>query len=181
MSGRLENGVAALVIFALAYGLVAAVAFLVRIASKKVIPARVLNFSAAALAIVCIALLLNSGSSPGGTGLDAPFIAPPEPQMESFLPQFNTALEQLPPQDRASVTEATSFLTFAAGRNMMETDPAKFAQQSDKDLVAYSLLKMYRFAQEQGSSMTLRKYIWLAEEFKKQKPEWWQEYKSQQH
>jgi hypothetical protein len=178
VSGRLELALAGLIIFALAYGLVAVVAFLVRISSKKVIPPRARNISAAALGITCLAVLLNTGISPAGAGLDAPFVAPPEAQLESFPQQLNAAVERLSPEDRASFIGAMSFLAFAAAQDMREKDPAKFEQQSEKDLAAHGLLKMYYFAQQHGSSMTLRKYIEVADEFKNQKPEWWTAYKA---
>jgi hypothetical protein len=74
------------------------------------------------------------------------------------------------------VTEATSFLSYAATEYIKENEPTRFAKWDGKDVVAHSLNKMYNFAVENGDKMTLRKYIVLADEIKKLKPDLLQQY-----
>jgi hypothetical protein len=112
------------------------------------------------------------------TSLDAQFIAPPRDRMESFVGELNTAVDQLSPADKASFVEAMGFLTYAAGEYIKENEPARFATWDQKDVVAHSLNKMYNFAQDNGDKMTLRKYIVLADEIKKQRPDWLQQYRA---
>jgi len=114
------------------------------------------------------------------TGLDAPFIAPPKDKVESFIPQLKSAVDSLPPADKSQANDAIAFIEFCAAMNIKETEPAKFAAWGDSDIEANALSKMYNFANTNGDKMTLRKYIDLADEFKKQKPEWVKQYTAAQ-
>jgi len=113
------------------------------------------------------------------SGLDVQFIVPSEAELEKFPVQLEQAIQKLTPQERAIVKQAIEFLTFSIIANLMENQSDELAQMSDTDLASKSLVKLYRFAQKNGSSMTLRKYIELSEEFKKQKPDWWEQYQLQ--
>lgn len=109
-------------------------------------------------------------------GLDKPFIPPKEAELERFPLQLKQSIEVLNAQDRAQANEAIAFLTFALFADVLEKDPKAIDRLKDSDIAAKSLTKLYRFAQKNGSSMTLRKYVSLADEFKRQKPEWWRQY-----
>jgi hypothetical protein len=186
-------GAIAIVIFSLAvtalFGIVAVLAKL--IFKKSIGTAKYYSTGAIAGALIFVAIISvlpkfsitiptsSFHSEPvvnTGAGLDAPFIAPPTDKLETFPAQLNTAIARLPPADKALVNEAIAFLMFCTAQNVKETDPAKFAKWTDTDAVADSFQKIYRFAQENGDKMTLRKYLWLSDEFKKQKPEWVQQY-----
>ncbi|MEO5655962.1 MAG: hypothetical protein ABIR00_08285 [Nitrosospira sp.] len=110
------------------------------------------------------------------TGLDKPFIPPKEAELEKFPVQLKQSVEALNTHDRAQTNEAIAFLTFASFAEVLEKDPKSLEHLQDSDIAAKSLTKLYRFAQKNGRSMTLRKYIDLAEEFRRQKPEWWRQY-----
>jgi hypothetical protein len=110
------------------------------------------------------------------TGLDVPFIAPKEAELEQFPGQLERAIQMLSTGERAKVQEAIGFLAFAVTADLMDKNPKSVDSLSDVNIAAESLLRLWRFAQKQGGSMTLRKYIDLAEEFKKQKPQWWRQY-----
>jgi len=110
------------------------------------------------------------------TGLDAPFIAPKEAELEKFPGQLERPIQVLSTVERVKVQEAIGFLAFAVMADLMEKDPKSVDSLSDSDLAAKSMTRLWRFAQKQGGSMTLRKYVDLAEEFKKQKPQWWRQY-----
>ncbi len=112
------------------------------------------------------------------TGMYAPFIAPGEDKLESFIGQLDSATSQLPPNERKEVTEAVTFLGFALVAHLVETDPENFDNLSESDLAAKNYLKLYNFAREQGDDMSLSKYVELASEFKKVKPEFWEQYKA---
>lgn len=109
-------------------------------------------------------------------GLDKPFTPPKETELEKFPVQLQQSIEALNTHDRAQTNEAIAFLTFALFADVLEKNPKSLEHLQDSDIAAKSLTKLYRFAQKNGSSMTLRKYIDLAEEFKRQKPEWWRQY-----
>ena len=110
------------------------------------------------------------------TGLDKPFIPPKEADLEKFPLQLKQSIEALNAHDQAQANEAVAFLTFALFADLLEKDPKTIDRLQDSDIAAKSLTKLYRFAQKNGSSMTLRKYIELSEEFKRQKPGWWRQY-----
>lgn len=122
--------------------------------------------------------VLQKSSPAAAVGLDTPFFAPPESHLESFPLQLKAAVERLSSEDQAVVNESISFLSFAVAMDLIERDPNSFDKKTTLDLAAMSFTRLYRFAQNQGSSMTLRKYIELAAEIKKQKPEWWTQYKA---
>jgi hypothetical protein len=109
-----------------------------------------------------------------------PFIAPPKDKMESFIPQLKSAVDNLPPADKSQLNEAISFLTLCVAMDVKETDPGKFATWGDGDIVANGMVKMYNAARDNGDKMTLRKYVELADEFKKQKPGWFKQYAAAQ-
>jgi hypothetical protein len=112
------------------------------------------------------------------SGLDRPFIAPDEAHLESFPIQLNGSIEGLPENERKEVIDSIQFLTFALGKHLSEQDPKAFEGMSESDMAAKTLVKLYRFAQKNSACMTLRKYLDLAEDFKRQKPEWWSEYQA---
>jgi hypothetical protein len=121
----------------------------------------------------------NCAPAPNASSeLDRPFIAPDETHLESFPMQLNGSVEKLPENEKKELSGAISFFTFALGMQRSEEDPKAFESMSDSDLAAASLVKLYRFAQKQGACMTLRKYIDLVEELKRQKPEWWSRYQA---
>jgi hypothetical protein len=84
--------------------------------------------------------------------------------MESFIQQLKTATDQLSATDRKELNDALAFLTFAAGDDVRQRDPAKFAKWGDSDVLAHSMVKLYDYARDQGDQMTLRKYVILADE-----------------
>lgn len=96
--------------------------------------------------------------------------------MEGFIGQLKTATDQLSPTDQATLNDALAFLTFIAADDVKQHDPAKFAKWGPNDLLAHSMVKMYNYARDQGAQMTLRKYILLAADIKKVKPELFQQY-----
>lgn len=108
--------------------------------------------------------------------LDAPLIPVAESELEKFPIQLKHSIQLLNKHDQAQVNEAIGFLTFALFADLTEKDPKALDRLEDSDIAAKSLTKLYRFAQKNGSSMTLRKYIELAEEFKRQEPQWWRQY-----
>jgi hypothetical protein len=80
-------------------------------------------------------------------------------------------MAQLSVSDKAELDEALRFLTWAAGDYVRKNDPAKFAKWTWKDVTAHSFVKLESFAQDNGDKMTLRKYIVLADQMKKEHPE----------
>jgi len=109
-------------------------------------------------------------------GLDKPFIPPKEAELEKFPLQLFQSIEGLNSQDQARANEAIAFLSFALFVDLLEKDPKAIDRLTDSDLAAKSLTKLYQFAQKNGGSMTLRKYVDLSDEFKRQKPDWWRHY-----
>jgi hypothetical protein len=111
-----------------------------------------------------------------GTGLDAPFVAPPEATVGTFPRQLDAAITALPSPDRERAAEAVGFLMFGVSAQLAASNPAKLKQMSDRARIAQEFTRLYRFAQKQGSAMTLRKYLVLAAEMQKERPEWWAAY-----
>jgi hypothetical protein len=105
------------------------------------------------------------------TGLDAPFVVHRAYKPESFMQQLRDARVPLAVADGAELDEAISFLVWAAADHVRKTDPATIAKWKSNDVSAYGLLKLHEIGQESGDKMTLRKYILLANEQKKQNPE----------
>lgn len=62
--------------------------------------------------------------------------------MESFLGQLSTATQQIPPADKATLMDAISFLGYAAGDRVRETEPERFAKWQPNDVAAHAMLKM---------------------------------------
>jgi hypothetical protein len=120
-----------------------------------------------------------SSTSKIATDLDKPFIPPREEDMESFPAQLDAATRSLNATERNQITQAIGFITYSLMAYAAENEPKELEKMTELDHAAKSFLKLYRFAQKNGASMTLRKYIDLAEEFKRQKPEWWQQYLAQ--
>jgi len=192
MNGRLSHAIESVIFLLAVTAVFFVVALLVKLIFKKSIGTRK-YYSTAMIAGALIYVGLISvlpkpekadASDPvhsdqitvAAIGLDAQFIAPPKDKMESFVGQLDTAVNQLSPADKASLIEAIGFLNYAAGEYIKENEPARFAKWDQKDMVAHSLNKMYNLAQDNGDKMTLRKYILMADEMKKQKPEWFQQY-----
>lgn len=113
------------------------------------------------------------------SGLDSPFIAPNEDDLEKFPAQLEQSIQKLNQKDRENVLAALNFLAVIIAANMKEDNINDFNKLSEKDFVAKSVVKFYRYAQKNGKNMTLRKYIDLSEEGKKQKPELWKQYQAQ--
>jgi hypothetical protein len=105
-------------------------------------------------------------------GLDASFTVQ-EGKPEQFPGQLERAGLRLPEQQRAELTAAMVFLSFAAAAQLAEQDPAKLRGANERQLMAISLTYLYRYARDQGRSMTLRKFIDLSNTLKQEKPEWW--------
>lgn len=123
-----------------------------------------------------VSAMLIATAAAETAGLDKPFIAPKEAELEKFPVQLKQAIEALNAHDQVQANEAVAFLTFALFADVLEKDPKAIERMSDSDIAAKSLAKLYRFAQKNGATMTLRKYIELAEDLKRQKPEWWRKY-----
>lgn len=106
------------------------------------------------------------------TGLDGPFIVPPETKPEVFIRLLlHDGMAPLSAADKAQLDEALRFLYWEAGDYVRKNEPAKFAKWTQSDLVAHSMVKVFEFAQHNGDKMTLRKYIVLADQMKKEHPE----------
>ncbi|MDP3294155.1 MAG: hypothetical protein Q8M37_05370 [Nevskia sp.] len=195
LDGRLQNALEGLVFAAIVVAIAAVVAFLVRAVLKRPFGGSKYYSGAVILGFVLHRVLITAltphstattpsappwatAQTAAAVGLDAPFIAPDVSKVESFPQQLQTAVAKLSAEDQATVTEATSFFSFCVGADMLEKDAVGFDKKTEQDLAAVALVKLYRFAQKQGSAMTLRKYVSLAAEFKKQKPEWWSQYKT---
>lgn len=119
-----------------------------------------------------------SKSNKTATGLDKPFLPPIERDVEKFPFQLNEAILKLNEAERKQISIAIGFLSYCFAGNIAENDQEKLNKMSESDLAAQSLVKLYRYAQKNGASMTLRKYVELSEEFKRQKPEWWKQYQA---
>jgi hypothetical protein len=192
MNGRLENIIGSVAIGLVAFALAGLVALLAKLIFKKSIGTSKYYSTVGVLAVLVYVAFVSvlpktdttesvrhTNSDPISfdvIGLDAQFIAPPKDKMESFVGQLSSAVDRLSPADKASFMEAMGFLNYGAAEYIKENEPARFAKWDEKDMVAHSLNKMYNFAQDSGDKMTLRKYILLADEMKKQKPEWLQQY-----
>jgi hypothetical protein len=110
------------------------------------------------------------------SGLDRPFVAPDETRLEVFPTQLDTSFQSLLENEKKDLSNALMFLAVALAIHTSEEDPQASEGISDKDMTARLLVKLYRYAQKNGSCMTLRKYIELAEALKQQKPDWWKQY-----
>jgi hypothetical protein len=192
MNGRLENIIESLIIGLVVFALAGLVDLLAKLIFKKSIGTSKYYSAVGVLAVLAYAALISippktdtaesarrihsDNASVDVVGLDAQFIAPPKDRMESFVGQLDTAIKQLSPSDKANFIESMGFLTYAAAEYIKENEPARFAKWDEKDVAAHSLNKMYNFAQDNGDKMTLRKYILLADDMKKQKPDWLRQY-----
>ena len=188
MAGRLENALEFLIVSGAVTAIFYIVALFTKLISKKAIGTKKYYQWAFGTGVVVFfglrAILLPTEQHEAGstqiaanaTGLDAPFIAPAKDKIESFIPQLKSAVDKLPPADKSQANDAIALITFCTAMNVKETDPSKFAVWGDSDLAANAMVKMYNFAKTNGDKMTLRKYIDLADEFKKQKPEWVKQY-----
>jgi hypothetical protein len=118
----------------------------------------------------------DSNVSQVSSGLDEPFIPSKEENLEDFPLQLDSALNKLNESEKKQLIEATEFLAFCLYAHLKEENEGEFEKMTELDLTARVLTKLYRFAQENGKSMTLLKYIELADDFKKHKPTWWKQY-----
>lgn len=103
------------------------------------------------------------------SSLDEPFIPPNEENLADFITQLGLASSKLNETDEEQLTGAIEFLAFCIGANLLEENEDEYEKMTDLDATAKLMVKLYRFAQKNGASMTLRKYIELADEFRKQK------------
>jgi len=186
MSGRFENVLEGLIMALVMCAIFFVIALIAKLVFKKSIGtgkyysvAVVLGFIISGVLIPAILKSEKSdtvAATQPAIGLDASFIAPPPDKMESFIQQLKTATDQLSAIDQKKLNDAFAFLTFAAGDDVRQRDPAKFSKWGDSDVLAHSMVKLYDYARDQGDQMTLRKYVILADEFKKQKPDVLQRY-----
>lgn len=187
MSGRLENAVEGLIMALAMCAIFFVIALIVKLIFKKPIGTGKYYSVAAILGFVIsgviIPVILTSAKpdstvvpSQPATGLDAAFVAPPPDKMESFIQQLKTATDRLSPLDQKLLNDALAFLTFAAADDVRQRDPGKFGKWGESDILAHSMVKLYDYARDQGDQMTLRKYVVLADEFKRQRPDVLQRY-----
>jgi len=182
--GRLVHALEGLVVA----GLVAAVFFLIALAVRLVTGKKIgsKRYYGAAIAggfilygaLISVSTTMQGGAriTHGARGLDAAFLAPDDAHLEQFPVQLEQAMEQLPEPQRAELTNALAFLSYGVAANLAEQGPTKFRAASDSDLRAKAFLHLYRYAQDQGGSMTLRKFVALSDEMKRQRPDWWAKY-----
>lgn len=194
LEGRLHNALEGLIFALVIAGLFFLIALIARVAFKKRIDSprfyTIAIVSGFILHRALISVLSSEASDaqvrevPSSSlvrvGLDAPFIAPAEEDLESFPAQLNGAIAQLPAEERIQFSDAISFLAFSVTLQLAEQRPTQLEDAEDSDIAAMSLVRLYRFAQKQGGSMTLRGYIDLAEEMKRQKPDWWAQFQEAQ-
>lgn len=185
LDGRLQGALEGAVLAAVMFGIFYVVALIVRLAFKKRIDTASYYTIAVVLGFVLHRVLIsvlsieNADASPSANfeqqaGLDAPFLPPSEDAIGSFPEQLHSASMKLPAEDRKQLNEAISFLGFSYGLHMAEQDPSGFdVEEGDLNFVAKTYTRLYRFAQQRGSAMTLRHYMYLVEEMKHEKPEWW--------
>jgi hypothetical protein len=182
MDGRLEHMLESVVFSLVAVGFAFVVAVLAKLILKKSIGTKKYYWAAAVTGMVIYGGLISArqnavkvedhGSVPVAfIGLDAPFIISPTIEPEGFLQKLHDGMAPLSVADKAELDEALRFLTWAAGDNVRKSDPAKFAKWTWKDVTAHSFVKLEEFAQDNGDKMTLRKYIVLANQIKKENPE----------
>jgi hypothetical protein len=186
MSGRLENVFEGLIMALVMCGIFFVIALIAKLVFKKFIGTGKYYSVAVVLGFIISGVLVpailksekadSAAATQPAAGLDASFIAPPPDKMESFIQQLKTATDKLSPADQMTLNDALAFLTFAAGDDVRQHDPAKFAKWGDTDVLAHSMVKLYNYARDQGDQMTLRKYVVLADEFKKQQPDVLQRY-----
>jgi hypothetical protein len=188
MNGRI-SGAIEIVVFGLAVtALFALVAVLAKLIFKKSIGTpKYYSTGMMAGALIYVATLsllqkpvrADAGSAVSvvpQTGLDAPFIAPSKDNIESFIPQLGNAMMKLAPGDKAQLGDAVEFLTYASADYIKQNEPERFAKWGQSDIAAHSFVKLHNYAIEQGNAMTLRKYVVLAAEFKRQTPELYQQF-----
>lgn len=194
MEGRLGNVIETVLASGIVVGIAALLALIVRLIFKRQIGSSSYYAGAMVLGAVLYRGLLaalthttqiddshgapESLNAPTILSLDSPFIAPQEAQLEAFPVQLEGAFQRLAPNDKAALAEALQFISFATASYLATDNPAAFAKLSENDLAAKNLSKLYRFTRDQGSSMTLRKYIELADTFKKAQPGLWDEFKA---
>jgi hypothetical protein len=114
------------------------------------------------------------------SGLDSPFIAPNEDDLEKFPAQLEQSIQKLNPKDKENVLAALRFLAIIIADDIKGDNINDFNKLSEKDFTAKFIVKCYVYAKKNGKNMTLRKYIDLSEEAKKQKPELWRQYQAQE-
>jgi len=183
MDGRLAHIIESAVFSLVAVGLASVVAVLAKLILKKSIGTAKYYSAAAVIGMVIYGGLISAlqnapkveahGSSPAAiTGLDVPFIVPPETKPEIFIRLLlHDGMAPLSAADKAELDEALRFLYWEAGDNIRKNDPARFAKVTPNDLAAHSAVKLFEFAQDYGEKMTLRKYILFADKMKKEHPE----------
>lgn len=182
MDGRLAHMLEAGMFLLVAVGLAFLIAAVTKLVLKKSIGTAKYYSAAALIGTMIYGGLIGAlqnapkveahGSPPVSLiGLDARFIVLPDTKPEVFIQQLHDGMAPLSVADKAELDEALRFLTWAAGDYVRKTDPAKFAKWTWKDVTAHSLMKLYEFAQDNGVKMTLRKYIALADQMKKEHPE----------
>jgi hypothetical protein len=163
------------------------IALFAKVVLKKSIGTSKYYSTAMMLGFVIYAGLISAIHKPGqaeasssvplpATGLDAPFIAPPKENMESFVQQLTDATKKLPPEDSARVANSVRFLFFIATDDVKQKEPDKFAKWNELDIIAHSLTKAYNYAVDQGNAMTLHKYILLADAIKNERPDLYQRF-----
>jgi len=130
---------------------------------------------AAGLLLVGLVYLAAGGAPWGvpGSGLDAPFLAPPAEAAEGFPVEFDTAMMRLPEEEQAQLLAAVGFLMFCSVAELEEQDPQALESANELDLLNTGFNGLYLYAAERGDAMTLRRYIELSDELKTRKPEWW--------
>ncbi len=185
--GRLERALEIAVFSLVATGLAFVAAVVIKLISKKSIGTSKYYSTAGMIgALVYVGLMSvlpksegneSSGEVPSKSifapvlGLDAQFIVRPSDKPESFVQQLHDATAPLSVADQAELDEAFSFLTWVEGDHIRQTEPAKFAKWTPNDVAAHSLFILHQFAIDNGDKMTLRQYIVLANEWKRQKPD----------
>jgi hypothetical protein len=120
MGGRLENVFEGLIMALIMCAIFFVVALIARLVFKKSIGngkyysvAVVLGFLISGVIIPAILKsekIDSAVAAQPAAGLDAPFVAPPQDKMESFIPQLKMATDQLPPADRKLINDALAFL-----------------------------------------------------------------------
>jgi hypothetical protein len=196
MDGRLANVVGALLVSGIVVAIAALLSLLVRLIFKRRIGTSNYYIGAlflgGALYSGLLAVLTHhaptariqtateSRDTPTAFGLDSPFIAPSESQLETFPAQLDTAIANLSASDKEAALDALLFLQFSTLGVLSEKNPAEFKKMSERDIAAKHLQRLYRFTKSYGSSMTLRRYIELADMFKTKHPQWLEDFNKSQ-
>jgi hypothetical protein len=105
-------------------------------------------------------------------GLDARFVPPEGDDFELFSAHLQAGLWALDEEDSRRVTEALLFLTFDLNAQLKQSNP----ELEDTDLFEPARVGLLRLTQQQGASMTMRRYLGLAAELRARKPELWAEF-----